>query len=150
MLWALNMALRINKPHLHTHIDTTKAHVSVKDTWARQPSFLSMSLLSGYFERPTRKLVATYWVQSYSNSLKHPNFCDYFMDSWHFSSFEGLTYCYFIFLNRLLHCYPLFTISFHCWQVLRMSYYRDCLVSSYYEGAVSVRRLTTALTRENL
>ena len=38
-------------------------------------------VLSGYFERPTRKLVATYWVQSYSNSLKHPNFCDYFMDS---------------------------------------------------------------------
>jgi hypothetical protein len=32
MLWVLNMALRINKPHLHTHIDTTKAHVSVKDT----------------------------------------------------------------------------------------------------------------------
>ena len=50
MLWVLNMALRINKPHLHTHIGTTKAHVSV--------SFLSMSLLSGYFERPTRKLVA--------------------------------------------------------------------------------------------
>ena len=32
MLWVLNMALRINKPHLHTHIGTTKAHVSVKDT----------------------------------------------------------------------------------------------------------------------
>ena len=29
MLWVLNMALRINKPHLHTHIGTTKAHVSV-------------------------------------------------------------------------------------------------------------------------
>ena len=26
MLWVLNMALRINKPHLHTHIGTTKAH----------------------------------------------------------------------------------------------------------------------------
>ena len=29
MLWVLNMALRINKPHLHTHIGTTKAHLRI-------------------------------------------------------------------------------------------------------------------------
>ena len=32
MLRVLNMALRIKTTHLYTHIDTTKAHVSVKDT----------------------------------------------------------------------------------------------------------------------
>ena len=32
MLRGLNMALRIITTHLYTHIDTTKAHVSVKDT----------------------------------------------------------------------------------------------------------------------
>ena len=32
MLRSLNMALRIKTTHLYTHIDTTKAHVSIMDT----------------------------------------------------------------------------------------------------------------------
>ena len=50
-------------------------------------SQINLNWISG--SRKIIKKLQCSWVQNYSNSLTHPNFCDYFMDSWHFSSFEG-------------------------------------------------------------